>query len=346
MSEEDIVRDLSIDYFKYLQQEVIRNNEKDNNRWFGGIIDYFADKENYDDLDISDYYDDLKVYHQKIIDKEDMGLEELKKILVAVYDLDSKSSTKLNNTRDKLLMYNRSLFNLYNVINTNPAESSIIPFTSEDTDFPKYINGLALGFYTDEEMKKRMFMVETMKNSYGFSMKDSLLFERVYKLCKEKYQEEDFNHHYFSHMSALCINYSGGAKRWKYTAGNPSTQEAIAYFKELGLSDSEVKELFLVINAQHGGESAENLSKYGITITKEQLEQKRSEVYLKGREDGQYKDFAHELVALSIFTNKSTSRYILDGIMSDQLELFSSMKGDAYSGRIGDADTYSDLDWC
>lgn len=200
-----------------------------------------------------------------------------------------------------------------------------------DSNGNHYTNGADMNWSYD--MNKIKITTEgnlekVLMNQYGLTANEA----RIISLAQSAYlkKSKDISEHEFLAMIAtLCDNYR--STRWSLTAGTGTKEEAEEFFKKLGLTDNEIKELYNTINNQHSRVSS-------------------GETAVSDRK----RDFAHEMIALSIFTNPSvtgkmpnpivTPKGYLDLIMGGQLNQFSSYKGDISSGRFGVDDMQSDTD--
>ena len=161
---------------------------------------------------------------------------------------------------------------------------------------------------------------DMMQQCYGFTQEESELILKAYRLLYDEAARKNISrqeriHFVFSNLSALCDSYSGDAFRWWATAGNPSTADAKQHLVELGMSKTDVENLYKAMNRQHF--SAD-----------------------KGKGK---KDLAHEFIQYAIFSENSFKHNFLDGFIGN-LNALGSYKGDVFSTRMEIDDMNSDLD--
>lgn len=162
-------------------------------------------------------------------------------------------------------------------------------------------------------------IIYSLIKAYGFTEKESELILKAYRLLlkesnKDAMSKREKIHHIFSYLAALCVNYSGEARRWQIVADVPSTETAQNHLIELGMGKYELFLLFEAINNQH------------TTISKTTN-----------------KDFSHELIQFAIFSNNSYLRELFEVVIGD-LNALGSYKGDVFSGRMEIDDMNSDVD--
>lgn len=179
------------------------------------------------------------------------------------------------------------------------------------------------------------------------------LIQKAYDSIKakygEKYSGKDSINKFSGIMASLCFNYD--AKRWRLT-GNTLTREAAEKsLKEAGLTEQEILDLIVIINAQHGSSNTtfetQNVnykdSNYG-TITYNDYMENASEYD---------RDFAHEMIQLAIFSNEDNPSLIRDAVdifcgSFETGKIYTnyeaSFKGDIDSTRYDNGDFASDLD--
>ena len=286
-------------------------------------------------LNVSDYLNEMEKYHKSVIDKHNIYKSDFQKIIDEVESVDVEFSERLKNCRGLKESVGSKLKSLGMAIDTSIA---VIP----SADFKNLISkpeinnamlnvyGLSRGEYDQ--------LILVMAEQYGFTEAEVLLLMKVQRLHSVYYQKEkvlqqweasnDPNarpkigefltgsemHFFARYLASLCTNYGGG-KRWGLVGGIVSVDKAKDYFEKIGLSNEQVEQLYSTINKQH----------VDATTT-------------------ETKDFAHEMVALSIFTYKGMSKDAIDLSTFGQIDLLSSVKGDIYSGRFGKDDMLSDTD--
>ena len=202
-----------------------------------------------------------------------------------------------------------------------------------------------------------------MKESYGFDQEQAELIGKAYNLFmnneeNQQLPREEMLHKLFSNMAGLCLNYSGGAIRWKLVCDTPSTIEAMKYFESLGLSEQETFDMMSAINFQHtegsllskssdynsqgfcSDEKCNRECGYDYHITDSKY---RGFDYGSG---GGSKDFAHELIQYACFSNNSVFQNVWNAFepILGNLDNLTSYKGDVYSTRMEKDDMNSDID--
>ena len=158
--------------------------------------------------------------------------------------------------------------------------------------------------------------LSSMNSSYGFDIESSFLILQAYDLLIENHNSDAT---FFAYMASLCDNYNGGKGiRWKITGNVPDQKYTTKVVLDLyGMSYEQISFLYEAINTQHKDENMGT------------------------------KDFAHEMVALSIMTNPTVKDEIMDFVTQDDINLLGSIKGDLYSGSGVDPygrDITSDID--
>lgn len=138
-----MLRDFTESEKTKLLQFVAADRQKNASRFLGEFIDFFADLINYPNLNISSYLNNLDVYHQKLIDKNDMAEDTITALFDAVYDIDMNGGTILADLLESLEAYCTSIKNLTELISIGEkgVEASKILLTptefqqlSADTD--------------------------------------------------------------------------------------------------------------------------------------------------------------------------------------------------------------------
>lgn len=205
--------------------------------------------------------------------------------------------------------------------------------------------------------------IQMMKESYGFDQEQAELIGKAYNLFmnneeNQQLPREEMLHKLFSNMAGLCLNYSGGAIRWKLVCDTPSTIEAMKYFESLGLSEQETFDMMSAINFQHtegsllskssdynsqgfcSDEKCNRECGYDYHITDSKY---RGFDYGSG---GGSKDFAHELIQYACFSNNSVFQNVWNAFepILGNLDNLTSYKGDVYSTRMEKDDMNSDID--
>lgn len=209
-----------------------------------------------------------------------------------------------------------------------------------------------------DEQQKQEFL-QMMQESYGFDEEQAALVFKAYECFMNNEENKNLSreeqiHKFFANMAGLCINYSGGAMRWKLVCDTPSTLDAMKYFEQLGLSKDETFDLLGLINFQHSngnllGESDYNsqgfCSKEGCNHNCGYSYHIRDNKYYnyKFGDAAKYKDFAHEIIQYACFSNDSWEQEVLSWGLGD-LHNLTSYKGDVYSTRMEIDDKNSDLD--
>lgn len=204
---------------------------------------------------------------------------------------------------------------------------------------------------------------QMLQENYGFDAEQAQLISKAYKAFMDGTADKDWTrkeqlHEFFSSMAGLCINYSGGAFRTKLIFGTKPTMEAMEYFESLGMTNQEVFDLVGAINFQHTeGLLLSRASDYNSQGFCSDPNCNRKCNYAYHITDSKYwnfdygeaaanKDFAHEIVQYSSFSNESFSRKVwgaFDEALGDANAL-SGYKGDVFSTRMNIDDMNSDID--
>ena len=202
-----------------------------------------------------------------------------------------------------------------------------------------------------------------LQEKYGFDAEQASLIAASYQMFMVNEELEGLSrkeqmHKYFSAMAGLCINYSGGAKRWKLISDTMSTTEAIKYFESLGMTEQEAFDLMGALNFQHTeGDLLSKATDYNTQGFCSNKDCDRNCGYQYHITDSKYwkfdygdaaekNDFAHELVQYSTFSHDENwvhKGWNYLGILG-KLEAMISYKGDIYSTRMEEADMKSDID--
>lgn len=204
---------------------------------------------------------------------------------------------------------------------------------------------------------------QMLQETYGFDKEQAKLISSSYLLFMENEENQKLSrkeqmHKYFSAMAGLCLNYSGGAKRWRLISDTMATTDAIEYFESLGMSEQEAFDLMGAINFQHsGGEllsKPEDYNSQGFCSNKDCDRNCGYKYHITDSkywnfdygDGGKENDFAHELIQYATFSNDDSSVHKLwdfCGVFGD-IEAMASYKGDIYSTRAEKEDMVSDID--
>ncbi len=210
-----------------------------------------------------------------------------------------------------------------------------------------------------EDIHKESFMT-----SYGFTSEQYNLFKKAFGVIEENYKDESDKAKYINNvvrlLAPLCLNYD--SKRFRLTANTPSRARAMNKLTNLGLSESEVLDLIIMINVQHLPYDKEKLAKLDIDLEQSSFSNRTHDDYMNGN-DGIKKDFAHELIQYAIFSNSLPDDYepgifdifngklrrsLVDVFNSDLVYSYTnyeaSFKGDIDSTRWDMGDFASDVD--
>ena len=153
-----------------------------------------------------------------------------------------------------------------------------------------------------------------MGQLYGFTPDAEKLLEDAYRKFSESSDFEDMDNRekinfFFSKLAALHEGYSSASKVFWACGDNPSTDEAISYFNDLGIDGGKLQEILMT---QHGC-----------------------------ADDLKVRDFIHECAVYSVMGN--------DGIIKslagffDNVDALVGYKGDVYTAKMGEGDKLSDI---
>ena len=153
-----------------------------------------------------------------------------------------------------------------------------------------------------------------MGQLYGFTPDAEKLLEDAYRKFSESSDFEDMDNRekinfFFSKLAALHEGYSSASKVFWACGDNPSTEEALSYFNDLGVDGEKLQEMLL---AQHGSAP-----------------------------EFKCRDFIHECAAYSVMGN--------DGILKslagffDNVDALVGYKGDVYTAKMDEDDILSDI---
>ncbi len=330
-----IVRDFSVESIANIR-EIIRVNVDEEEQW--KICDWVSDWF-IDDLDISDYLNNVEEYQAQMVDKYDIGSKKFDEILKNVHNLDSEYASKFQQLNERILAYKKYIVDIAYMLSPKKVSQNL---DSYKKDLSKIKDDLCLSineYLTNYGLNTDI--VNSMASCYGFKENDIIILKKAYDAIKADCEEKDFKHDFFAYIAALCVNYDGDAFRWWATGDLPKTTEAIAYLKKIGLREYEVKQLFMVINKQHDASNYEKVKGYGLDFSEEEYNACFSNEKLK---EENRKDFAHEMIALTIFNTDTISNGFLNLITGGEIDILSSFKGDAYSDGFGEIDQRSDID--
>ena len=295
--------------------------------WFGDLI--------ADELNVSNYMNELEKYHDHVIDKHNIYKEDFQKIINDVEAFDGEFESKLSMHRgfketvgSKLKQLaeamNPTMITMGNIefnkhiskVEVNDRLASAFGLTKEEYD--KIVNTMIEQYGFTEQEIFMILKAQYLHSIYYISERDKQYLEALgtdRRLSEDEFLLNSEAHSFFRYMAGLCINYSGERHAWKLTGNLPTTEEASAYLKKIGFTKAQADMIFNSINKQHEASTDKN-----------------------------QKDFAHEMVALTIFTNENWTKDIMNFICQGQINELSSHKGDIYSGRFGIDDMLSDTD--
>ncbi len=116
------------------------DQDKNNGRFLGGFIDFFADIAHYSDLNINDYLSNIDDYHRKLVDAQDMTADSIERLFEAVYAVDSATLTDVDMVKMLIEALSLSVSKLEEVVKVSKYISSDRPLMLTTEEYDKLVD--------------------------------------------------------------------------------------------------------------------------------------------------------------------------------------------------------------
>ena len=120
------------------------DQDKNDNRFFGKFIDFFADIAHYSNLDINDYLLDIDDYHKKLIDAQNMTVDSIEKLFEAVHAVDEATTTRVDMLNMLIESLSFSIEGLKNIVTIGKYASSNRPLMLTIEEYNRLVDEISI----------------------------------------------------------------------------------------------------------------------------------------------------------------------------------------------------------